>query len=217
LPQEIIRFLYAISHLIALAAFAYSGFWRLFPVLSAYLVVASVLAVTYAPESRDWIRSTYLTWEPFAVALRFACAVEIVRRLQGAIRDWVRLAAGLSLIALAFAVALLSLEPGSSLVYTFVQIRRAVQIGTAIFMGLLLVFLWSQRLWRWDAVTIHGLILFVLVVKQAVYSLLSMRGSWVTMKRWQAADWPGLLITSLCCLSWGILAVWNARKSARSL
>jgi hypothetical protein len=215
LPQDAIRFTYAISHLIAVAAFAFSGFWRRFPILSAYLVIASILAVTYAPESREWIRSTYMTWEPFAVALRFACAVEVVWRLQGVIRDWVRLAAGLSLLSLAFAIALLTFEPGSSAVYTFVQIRRSAQIGTAVFIGFLLVFLWSQRLWKWDYVRIHGLILAALIIKQAVYSLLSMRGPWVTMKRWQAADWPGLLVSSLCCLSWGILALWTARKSAR--
>jgi hypothetical protein len=212
LQQEYIRFAYAISHFIAIAAFVFSGWWRRFPVCFAMLLVGSIIAATYAPESREWISGTYLIWEPVAVALRFAAGVEVVWHMRASVRDWVRLASGLSLLALAFAVALLSIDPGSTAVYTFVQIRRSVQVGTAVFMVVLLVFVWSQRLWKWDAVAVHGLILAVLTGKQAAYSLLSMRGPWISMRRWQAADWPGLLITSLCCLTWGILAVWTALR-----
>lgn len=204
--QDAVRFAYGFSHIIAVAAFILTGFWRRFPVCTLYLAVASVLAVSYNPESKLWISGPYMAIEPVSVALRFAAAAEAMWCLTEEIRDWLRLILGLTLIGVAAVAAIWSLEPAGT-VYTFVQIRRFAQIGTAVFMLSGLVFLWSQRLWRWNTTGTHGFILITLLWKQAVYSIISLRIPWVTKQQWQSADWPGLVITSLCCLAWTILAL----------
>lgn len=179
------------------------------------LCFSSVIAFTYDPESSEWIRTTYMSIEPIAVALRFLACVECVWKKE-AIKEWSFLANGLMGVAFISLTTIWALEPGSS-VFTFVQLRRYAQIGTSVFMIGFVLVLWVSRLWLWDSLHAHILILFVLTVKQAVYSLLSMRGVWQTSPQWYAADWPGLLITSLCCLAWTCVALQSRPQPSQSL
>lgn len=211
--EEAIRFLYAISHVAAFVMFCFSGFWRQFPICSGMLTFSSALAITYNPESPEWIRSTYLTLEPAAVLLRFCAVLEVLWKLSEEIENRHLLLIGLSSAAVAATAAVWAIEPGGT-VYTFVQLRRYAQIATAVMMVAGVLFFWSQSLWNWSVPSFHAAILFVLTAKQAIYSLLSMRGLWQTNQQWHAADWPGLLITSLCCLAWAILAS-SAQKHAQ--
>jgi hypothetical protein len=209
--QEASRFAYAISHVIAVVSFVYGGLWRRLPWCFAMLCCATILAVTYAPESREWVRDVYFNVEPLALPLRFAAAFEVARLLAPK-GEQTRLPIALTLIGIAAASSVWAINAGTPL-QTFVQLRTYAQIGTSVFMIALVVFLWSQRLWPMSYFYDypHTLILLLYVTKQAVYSVLYLRGTWATMKTWQAADWPGLLISSLCCLLWGALAIWQKR------
>lgn len=204
------RFLYAISHLAAIATLVCPGLWRRFPICLLMISVSSIMAFTYAPESRDWVRNVYMNLEPLAVALRLGAAFEVIHRTAGRCKDRTLLLFGLMSFAVSVVASIWVIEPGSS-DYTFVQYRRYIQIFTATLMMGALVFFVSQKIWRWDLTGLHFLILFVLTLKQAVYSVLSIRGIWTTNSRWQAADWPGLLISSLCLLSWSALAIASSR------
>lgn len=61
---------------------------------------------------------------------------------------------------------------------------------------------WGLSLLNKDRYLAHALILLLLLCKQAAYSLISIRWPWTTMRQWQAADWPGLIVTSLCLTLW---------------
>lgn len=203
--------LYAFSHLFAIAAFIGTGFWRRFPLFSIYLVVSCLLAMTYRPESESWIRDTYLRIEPLALALRFVAACEVLWTITD--RYPARLIGGLAMLGIAVGISTWQIEPAGS-VYQFVQIRRYCQISTAAFLIFGFVFLWHQNMWRWDNYSAHAVILLCLIVKQGVYSIISLKVRWVSIPQWFAADWPGLMITSLCCLAWMILALATGQRSA---
>jgi hypothetical protein len=200
------RYLYALTHVLALICFVYARWWRRYPVLIAFVAVDSITALTYTPESKRWIADIYMRVEPITLALRLCCVLEALRLLAGEWRDrtWLLVATGLVGTCFAFLVA--GLEP-SVAVRTFVQIRRYVQIGTAVQILTGLSVLWMLGLLRWNLDSKHAAILAVLVVKQAVYSLLSIRGPWASMKVWRMADWPGLIVTSCCLLLWCWLAL----------
>jgi hypothetical protein len=213
--QEVIRLTYSAAYVFAAGAFAYSGFWRRFPICFLLLIIGSILAVTHHPESSVWINQVYLPLEPFAVVLRLAAVLECLYYQAALIPKRHLLMFGLCMAALSItsAVAMIDLDGALE---NFVQLRRYVQIGTAIVAIGAAVFLWAQRLWKWDVNAAHAIILLILTIKHATYSVLSIRGVWTTATQWQAANWPSLAITSLCCLAWGILALWCARASVQS-
>lgn len=209
--QEASRLAYAVSHILALSVCSFTGFWRQLPICYLMIATSSVIAVTYNPESRGWIRDVYLNIEPLAVILRFMSAVEAIRCQTQGIRKRALLIDGLLLAAVSVTAAVWTIEPSGD-TYTFVQLRRYGQIATAVFMIAGAAFLWSQRLWKWNQNGYHSAILLALTIKQATYSLLSIRGLWPTNRQWHTADWPGLLISSLCFLGWAALsAVFRQR------
>jgi len=199
-----VRLAYALSHAALLICLWRTGRWREFPVLTIYAAVDGVLAFTYHPESRDWVRYWYLRIEPVALALRFVCGIEVIYGMSRNIATAAQITGASMLVGAAFSILLWSVEPGSP-VYTFVQIRRYAQISTAAFLFTALSVFVIGGVWRWSIYSASAFVLLVLLVKQAVYFVLSMRGPW-NNRNWHAADWPGLLVTSLCFLIWTALA-----------
>lgn len=208
--EPIARALYAISHIVAIACFTRVGLWRQLPALFIYVAIDSVLALSYAPESKTWVAHVYLYMEPLALAMRFLCVIEAVYRIAWYRPEWKTLLLGMGLFAFAATIPIWHLDHGSS-AYTFLQFRRYAQVATAVFtltgFGVLLV----AGLLRMDRYGIHALILFVLLTKQGIYSLISMRGLW-TAAGWHSADRLGLMITSLCLLAWSVLALLPERR-----
>jgi hypothetical protein len=213
--QDAIRSTYAISYVVAILAFVATGYWRRFPACMGYLCAAAILAFSYAPETYSWHATWYLALSPLCLFLRFASAVEVLWKQSAKISHvrWYFLV-GITLAAVAVTAGIWDFEPADA-VFNFVQLRRYAQIATVVFAVAGALILWAKGLWVLDAVGVHSLILLVLLTKQAVYSALSSRGLWGGLKPWLAADWPGLLITSLCCLSWAVVAVVTAGPFAR--
>lgn len=209
--QELARVAYAAGHVVALAAFVYSGLWRRLPMFSCALLAMSVIGLTYEPESKQWITGVYLRVEPLAVLLRFAAAIEVTWLIAPEGHRG-RLTAGVALIAFAVTFAVLVLEPGSN-VFTFVLFRRYVQIAAAVLMLSAIGTVWAASHWRWDTLGLHSAVLAVLLAKQAAYSVASF-GGWGSARQWFAADWPGLLVSSLCCLTWMMIAMRYVKRFA---
>jgi hypothetical protein len=175
------------------------------------LLAMSAIGLTYEPESKQWITHVYLRIEPLAVLLRLAAAIEVTwclapEEYRG------RLTLGVALISFAATFAVIAIEPGSN-VFTFVLFRRYVQIAAAVWMLSAVGIVWAASHWQWDTVGFHAAVLTVLLAKQAAYSVASF-GGWGSARQWFAADWPGLLVSSLCCLMWTLLAMRYARLFA---
>ena len=212
---ETARLIYGACHVLALAAFAFSGLWRRFFAAFLMLAAIAVTAATYSPEMRDWIRLVYVPVESVAVLLRFLAAVEAIYYHTEELDQQLLLIVSLLLASISVMAIIWEITPGST-VEVFVQVRRYVQIGTGVFLLVGVVFLWSQRLWQSSITGWHTIILLVLVLKHAIYSLAGIRGLWPNGKAWNGANGPSLLINILCCLAWITIAVWFARDQRRA-
>lgn len=173
-----------------------------FPLLRWYITTSLLFSLSYNPWSPDWLASVWIWLHPALFLLRLGCVMEFCW-LRSHSR---RMLIGLMLICIPYA-AICWVYQGGHAVASVLQIGRQVQIYTAVLMLVTLTLLWTQKLWVWDFLGLHGLILWVLTTKQAVFSILGMRGAFATGTAWQLPDALGLAISATCFWAWALLHV----------
>lgn len=181
--------------------------------LFAAICTGALIAIGYSPENQNWIVEWYLAWEPLAVMCRLLAVIELLWIHVGRREEYPAVLSA-CLLGVVIVIMIWRIDPGFP-TYTFVQVRRFIQIGTAVTLLAGLLMIWALERWRRDAYAAHAAILTLLIFKQALYSVASIRGPWESMPAWKLADWPGLLVTSLCLMLWGALALWSRESRAQ--